>query len=81
MLRIDGICFWENAWVYSFRNFILSEILGHNGERIKLHLLHFTVVSLDSKTKGYSSVIFLSFILQFFTVTGDMAIGNSMLHK
>lgn len=61
--------------------FILPEILDHNEERIKLCLLLFTVVSLDSKTKGYRSVIFLSFILQFFTVSGDMGIGNSMLHK
>lgn len=78
MLCIDGICFWENVWVYSFRNFILAEILGHNEERIKLCLLLFTVVSLDSKAKGYSSVIFLSFILQFFTVTGGH--GNRKLH-
>lgn len=39
--------------------FILA-IFGHNEEIIiKLCLLLFTVVSLDSKAKGYSLVIFL----------------------
>lgn len=38
--------------------FILS-IFGHNEEIIKLCLLFFAVVSLDSKAKRYSSVIFL----------------------
>lgn len=43
--------------------FILA-VLGHNEEIIKLCSLLFTVVSLDSKAKGYSLVIFLQFILQ-----------------
>lgn len=43
--------------------FILA-IFGPSEEIIKLCLLLFTVVSLDSKAKGYSLVIFLQFILQ-----------------
>lgn len=54
MLCIDVVSFSENGWVYSFRNFILAEIFGHNEERIKLCLLLFTFVSFDSKAEGYS---------------------------
>lgn len=43
--------------------FILA-IFGRNEEIIKLHLLLFTVLSLDSKAKEYNLVIFLQFILQ-----------------
>lgn len=43
--------------------FILA-LFGHNEEITKLCLLLFTVLSLDSKAKGYNLVIFLQFILQ-----------------
>lgn len=58
MLCIVG-WFLKNGWLYSFRNFILTEIFAHNEERIKMHLLLFRVVSLDSKAKRDSSVTFL----------------------
>lgn len=49
----------KNGWLYSCRNVILIEIFAHNEERIKMHLLLFRVVSLDSKAKRDGSVTFL----------------------
>lgn len=43
--------------------FILA-IFGHNKEIIRLCLLLFMVVSLNSKAERYSSIIFLHFILK-----------------
>lgn len=62
-LSVPKLCASMGFGSEKIGEFILA-LFGHNEEITKLCLLLFTVLSLDSKAKGYNLVIFLQFILQ-----------------